>query len=72
MVLPCPACGDVRYSAGPAGPPQRRCWACGHVWQPAPDQAAELRAAAADHPVVRAAIERLDGRIVRIRRSWRP
>jgi len=65
-VLPCPACGDPRHGAGPEGPPQRRCWACGHVWRPS-DEPIGARTAAED-PAVRAAVERLDGRIVRVRR----
>jgi len=64
-VLPCPACGDVRHSAGPEGPPQRRCWACGHVWLPAGEAAPT---GALDDAAVRAAIESLDGRVVRVRR----
>jgi hypothetical protein len=51
--------------AGPDGLPQRRCWACGHVWTPG-DGPADA-AAAVDDPVVQAAIERLDGRVVRVR-----
>jgi hypothetical protein len=31
---PCPACGEVRFSAGPAGRPQRKCWGCDTVFDP--------------------------------------
>ena len=65
----CPVCGDVRYSWGPAGPPQRRCWAFGHLWDgTAPADPVDAPAAVLEDPVVRAAIERLDGRVVRVRR----
>ena len=68
-VLPCPACGDVRHAAGPDGPPQRRCWACGNVWLPG--EAPPHTAAALNDPAVRAAIEKLDGRVVRVRGKLR-
>lgn len=29
---PCPECGDVRFVGSPVG---RKCWACGHEWNPA-------------------------------------
>lgn len=30
----CPACGAFAFSAGPDGPPQRRCHGCSEVWTP--------------------------------------
>jgi hypothetical protein len=34
VIVPCPNCGEVRYMIGPEGKPQRKCWACGHVFTP--------------------------------------
>jgi hypothetical protein len=45
-VIPCPACGNRCYSAGPAGLPERRCdgpAGCGHVFNPEADVRPPLR-----------------------------
>ena len=34
VIVPCPNCGDVKYLVGPQGLPERKCWACGHVFTP--------------------------------------